>query len=71
MEYGTRVKILESKKVHPGLWGAEGTYMWTNLQGLIVFIMLDEVAEGAPTGGYGPRFHSVALEAVEVINEKT
>ncbi|MCK4975994.1 MAG: hypothetical protein KAS36_03605 [Anaerolineales bacterium] len=71
MEYGTRVRILESKKVHPALWGTEGTYMWTCLPDLIVFVVLDKIAEGAPTGGYGPRFHSVTLEAVEVINEKT
>jgi hypothetical protein len=70
MEYGTRVRILESKRVHPGLWGTEGTYMWTCLPDLIVFVMLDKVVEGIQTGGYGPRFHSVALEAVEVIDEK-
>ena len=71
MKYGTRVRISESKKVHPALWGAKGTYMWTCLPNLIVLIMIDQAIENVQTGGYGSRFHSVSLEAVEVIDEET
>ena len=70
MEFGTRVRILESKRVHPALWGTVGKFMWTCLPDLVIFIMLDRVAEGAPSSGYGPRFHSVAKDALEVIDDR-
>lgn len=71
MEFGDRVQVLESKRVHPALWRAKGKFMWTCLPDLIVFIMLDKAVKDAPIGGYGPRFHSVAIDALEVIDEET
>ena len=66
MEWQTRVRVKEHKKAHPLLYGATGHVMWHALQDMIVVIRLDEPREGIQSH-YGPNFHSVAVEALEVI----
>ena len=68
MKYGTKVRVMKSKRVLPMFWGAKGKYMWSWLDGLIGFVMFDEPIEDAPQTGYGSRFHSIALDALEVID---
>ena len=70
MEWQTRVRVKESKRVHPALWGAEGKVLYHCLQDVIVMVMFDKAIDGPPTGGYGARFHSVAVDALEVIDAK-
>jgi len=70
---GAIVRVNESRRAHPTLWGAEGRVMWHCLKDLIVMVMFDKAIEDVPVprGGYGFRFHSVAVDALEVIDERT
>lgn len=69
MQAGTRVRVLEHDAAHPSLRGTEGEVMWTCLEGLIVMVMFDKMVENEPPSHYGPRFHSVAIRALEEVKE--
>jgi hypothetical protein len=68
---GARVRVNESRRAHPTLWGAEGRVLWHCLKDIIVMVIFDKVVPNAPKGAYGVRFHSVAVDALEVIDERT
>ena len=68
---GARVRVNESESAHPTLWGAEGRVLWHCLKDIIVLVLFDKVVPDAPKSGLGVRFHSVAVDALEVIDEKT
>ena len=69
MQAGTRVRVKDHEAAHPSLRGAEGEVLWTSLKDLIVMVKLDKVVENAPPSHYGPRFHSVAIRALEEVKE--
>lgn len=66
MEWLTRVRVRASNRAHPALWGAEGVVLYHNLE-TIVTIKFDKPIE--LTSHYGGYFHSVAVDALEVIGD--
>jgi hypothetical protein len=66
MEWRTRVRVKECKYAHPAMWGAEGMVMYHNLE-TIVTVKFDKPIE--LTSHYGGYFHSVAVDALEVVSD--